>query len=85
MVGLTRNASYEAAKRGDLSDDYAGAEDLQLLVEHVVVNELEVPTYIYHLGDYGPSGVDAGDKIGVVHRTAPAETPIRGAEGRRGE
>ena len=27
------------------------------------ISELEVPTYIYHLGDFDPSGVNAGEKI----------------------
>ena len=27
------------------------------------INELIVPTYIYHLGDFDPSGVNAGEKI----------------------
>lgn len=27
------------------------------------INDLEVPVYIYHLGDYDPSGVNAGEKI----------------------
>lgn len=27
------------------------------------INDLDVPTYIYHLGDYDPSGVNAGEKI----------------------
>ncbi|PWU72739.1 hypothetical protein DK867_12750 [Ochrobactrum sp. POC9] len=27
------------------------------------IDDLEVPTYIYHLGDYDPSGVNAGEKI----------------------
>jgi len=27
------------------------------------INELDVPTYIYHLGDFDPSGVNAGEKI----------------------
>jgi hypothetical protein len=27
------------------------------------INDLEVPTFIYHLGDYDPSGVNAGEKI----------------------
>jgi hypothetical protein len=27
------------------------------------INEIDVPTYIYHLGDYDPSGVNAGEKI----------------------
>ena len=27
------------------------------------INELEVPTFIYHLGDFDPSGVNAGKKI----------------------
>jgi hypothetical protein len=27
------------------------------------INDLTVPTYIYHLGDFDPSGVNAGEKI----------------------
>jgi hypothetical protein len=27
------------------------------------INSLDVPTYIYHLGDFDPSGVNAGEKI----------------------
>src|SRR5262249_34132114 len=27
------------------------------------INELDVPAYIYHFGDFDPSGVDAGEKI----------------------
>jgi hypothetical protein len=27
------------------------------------ISDLEVPTYIYHLGDFDPSGVNAGEKI----------------------
>jgi hypothetical protein len=27
------------------------------------INELDVPAYIYHLGDFDPSGVNAGEKI----------------------
>ena len=27
------------------------------------IKELEVPTYLYHLGDFDPSGVNAGQKI----------------------
>jgi hypothetical protein len=27
------------------------------------INELKVPSYIYHLGDFDPSGVNAGEKI----------------------
>ena len=27
------------------------------------INDLEVPAYIYHLGDFDPSGVNAGEKI----------------------
>jgi hypothetical protein len=27
------------------------------------INDIDVPTYIYHLGDFDPSGVNAGEKI----------------------
>jgi hypothetical protein len=40
---------------------YASLSFLHSAAEHI--NELEVPTYIYHLGDFDPSGVDAGRDI----------------------
>jgi hypothetical protein len=27
------------------------------------INDLEVPSYVYHLGHFHPSGVNAGEKI----------------------
>jgi hypothetical protein len=37
------------------------------------INELDVPTYIYHLGDFDPSGVNAGEKIEeTLRELAPA-------------
>ncbi|MBV8134762.1 MAG: hypothetical protein JO121_03835 [Deltaproteobacteria bacterium] len=36
------------------------------------IGSLEVPAYIYHLGDYDPSGVNAGEKIEqTLRETAP--------------
>jgi hypothetical protein len=36
------------------------------------IADLEVPTYIYHLGDFDPSGVNAGEKIEqTLHELAP--------------
>jgi hypothetical protein len=40
---------------------YASLSFLHSAAEYI--NELEVPTYIYHLGDFDPSGVNAGKKI----------------------
>jgi hypothetical protein len=40
---------------------YASLSFLHGAAEYV--NELEVPVYIYHLGDHDPSGVNAGEKI----------------------
>jgi hypothetical protein len=40
---------------------YASLSFLHSAAEYI--NELEVPTYIYHLGDFDPSGVNAGQKI----------------------
>jgi hypothetical protein len=40
---------------------YASLSFLYSAAEHI--NELFVPTYIYHLGDFDPSGVNAGEKI----------------------
>src|SRR5262245_12523662 len=40
---------------------YASLSFLHTAAEYI--NELEVPTHIYHLGDFDPSGVNAGEKI----------------------
>lgn len=40
---------------------YASLSFLHTAAEHI--GHLDVPTYIYHFGDFDPSGVDAGEKI----------------------
>jgi hypothetical protein len=40
---------------------YASLSFLHTAAEHI--NDLVVPSYIYHLGDFDPSGVNAGEKI----------------------
>ncbi|MFT8246960.1 hypothetical protein [Roseomonas sp. BN140053] len=40
---------------------YASLTFLHSAAEHI--SDLDVPTHIYHLGDFDPSGVDAGRKI----------------------
>jgi hypothetical protein len=40
---------------------YASLSFLHSAAEYI--NDLVVPTYIYHLGDFDPSGVNAGEKI----------------------
>ena len=40
---------------------YASLSFLYSAAEYI--NDLDVPTYIYHLGDFDPSGVNAGEKI----------------------
>jgi hypothetical protein len=40
---------------------YASLSFLHSAAEYI--NDLPVPTFIYHLGDYDPSGVNAGEKI----------------------
>jgi hypothetical protein len=40
---------------------YASLSFLYSAAEYI--SALDVPTYIYHLGDYDPSGVNAGEKI----------------------
>ncbi len=40
---------------------YASLSFLHSAAEYI--NDLDVPTFIYHLGDFDPSGVDAGEKI----------------------
>jgi hypothetical protein len=39
------------------------------------IAELDVPAYVYHLGDFDPSGVNAADKIeAMLRELAPAAT-----------
>ena len=45
---------------------YASLSFLHGAAEYI--NELDVPAHIYHLGDYDPSGVDAGRKIELTLR-----------------
>jgi hypothetical protein len=40
---------------------YASLSFLHSAAEYI--NDIDVPTYIYHLGDFDPSGVNAGEKI----------------------
>jgi hypothetical protein len=40
---------------------YASLSFLNSAAEYI--SELEVPAYVYHLGDFDPSGVNAGEKI----------------------
>jgi hypothetical protein len=41
-----------------------------------VMNDLDVPVYIYHLGDYDPSGVNAGAKIEQTLRELAPDAEI---------
>ena len=40
------------------------------------ISELVVPTYIYHLGDFDPSGVNAGEKIEETLRELAPDAEI---------
>src|SRR5215472_15117712 len=40
------------------------------------INELDVPAYIYHLGDFDPSGVNAGEKIEETLRELAPDAEI---------
>ena len=40
------------------------------------IKELEVPTYLYHLGDFDPSGVNAGQKIELTLREMAPDAEI---------
>jgi hypothetical protein len=49
---------------------YASLSFLYTAAEYI--NELTVPTFIYHFGDFDPSGVNAGEKIeGTLRELAP--------------
>jgi hypothetical protein len=50
---------------------YASLSFLHTAAE--AINDLDVPAYIYHLGDFDPSGVNAGEKIEeTLRELAPA-------------
>jgi hypothetical protein len=53
---------------------YASLSFLHNAAEYI--NELDVPTYIYHLGDFDPSGVNAGEKIEETLRDLAPDADI---------
>jgi len=53
---------------------YASLSFLHSAAEYI--NELDVPTYIYHLGDFDPSGVNAGQKIEATLRALAPRAEI---------
>ena len=52
---------------------YASLSFLHSAAEYI--NNLEVPAYIYHLGDFDPSGVNAGEKIEETLRELAPHLP----------
>lgn len=53
---------------------YASLSFLHGAADHIA--DLDVPAYIYHLGDYDPSGVNAGEKIKETLRAMAPEAEI---------
>jgi hypothetical protein len=53
---------------------YASLSFLHSAAEYI--NSLEVPVHIYHLGDYDPSGVNAGEKIEQTLREMAPDSDI---------
>jgi hypothetical protein len=53
---------------------YASLSFLYSAAEHI--NTLSVPAYIYHLGDFDPSGVNAGEKIEETLRELAPDAEI---------
>ena len=53
---------------------YASLSFLHSAAEYI--NDLEVPAYIYHLGDFDPSGVNAGEKIEETLREMAPDAEI---------
>jgi len=53
---------------------YASLSFLHTAAEYI--NDLIVPTYIYHLGDFDPSGVNAGEKIEETLREMAPDAEI---------
>ena len=53
---------------------YASLSFLHSAAEYI--NDLDVPTFIYHLGDFDPSGVNAGEKIEQTLREMAPDADI---------
>ena len=53
---------------------YASLSFLHSAAEYI--DDLDVPTYIYHLGDFDPSGVNAGEKIEQTLREMAPDAEI---------
>ena len=53
---------------------YASLSFLHSAAEYI--NTLDVPSYIYHLGDFDPSGVNAGEKIEDTLREMASDAEI---------
>jgi hypothetical protein len=53
---------------------YASLSFLHSAAEHI--NSLDVPSHIYHLGDFDPSGVNAGEKIEETLRELAPDAEI---------
>ena len=53
---------------------YASLSFLHSAAEYI--SDLEVPTYIYHFGDFDPSGVNAGEKIEQTLREMAPDAEI---------
>jgi hypothetical protein len=61
LAGVVFPATSEYDVKLMVARGYASLSFLHTAAEYI--NDLEVPSYIYHLGDFDPSGVNAGDKI----------------------
>jgi hypothetical protein len=61
LAGVVAPVTYEYDVPLMVARGYASLSFLQSAAEQI--RELERPTYIYHLGDFDPSGVDAGRNI----------------------
>ncbi|TYO67071.1 hypothetical protein FXV83_07650 [Bradyrhizobium hipponense] len=57
-----------------VSRGYASLSFLHSAAEYI--SSLDVPTYIYHLGDFDPSGVNAGEKIEETLREMAPDAEI---------
>jgi hypothetical protein len=61
LAGVVDTVTYEYGVPLMVARGYASLSFLHSAAEQI--KALKVPAYIYHLGDYDPSGVNAGEKI----------------------
>ena len=74
LAGVVNDVTDEYDVPLMVARGYASLSFLHSAAEHI--GSLDVPAYIYHLGDFDPSGVNAGEKIEETLRELAPDAEI---------